>query len=141
MFDEFFQVVVNGAILPITALAFHFTDLFGIILIMPTEYGKQSLMVLSHTQECVSDFLGRHITISIHNFLISLVDTDSDFIQHSVGFLCNNASSRHSAEINIPQLFLYIQFATELGNLAVYGDTAHHRYKPILLRGIAFEIE
>ena len=61
--------------------------------------------------------------------------------QHSVGFLCNNAFSRHSAEIDIPQLFLYIQFATELGNLAVYGDAAHHRHKPVLFRGIAFEIE
>ena len=71
----------------------------------------------------------------------SLVDAYSDFIQHSIGFLCNNASSRHSDEIEIPQLFLHIQFATELGNLAVYGDTAHYRYKPALLRGIAFEIE
>ena len=102
MLDEFFQMVVNGAILPITALAFHLAHLLGIIFIVLSEYGKQSFMVLSHTQECVSDFLGRHITIPIHNFLISLVDAYSDFIQHSVGFLCYNASSRHSAETDIP---------------------------------------
>ena len=98
-------------------------------------------MILSHTQECVSYLLCRHITIPIHNFLISLVDADTNFIQHPVGFLCNNASSRHSAETDIPQLFLHIQFATELGNLAVYGYTAHYRHKPVLLRGIALEIE
>ena len=141
MLDEFFQMVVNGAILPITALAFHLAHLFGVIFIVLSKYSKQGFMVLSHTQESISDLLCRHITISVHNLLISLVDAYSDFIQHSVGFLCNNASSRHSAEIDIPQLFLHIQFATELGNLAVYGDTAHYRYKPVLLRGIAFEIE
>ena len=56
MLDEFFQIVVNGALLPITALAFHFTDLFGIILIMPAEYGEQSFMVLSHTQKAFLTF-------------------------------------------------------------------------------------
>ena len=102
MLDEFFQMVIYGTVFPITALAFHFAHLFGIILIVLSEYGKQGLMVLPHTQECISDLLCRHITIPVHNLLISFVDTDSDFIQHSVGFLCNNASSRHSAEVDIP---------------------------------------
>lgn len=44
LFDELGQVVVHGAVLPIAALAFDFADLFGVILVMLIEHGKQDFI-------------------------------------------------------------------------------------------------
>ena len=78
---------------------------------------------------------------SLQFFQIGFVDTHANLVQHTVGFLRNGASARYSAKLDVPCFFLYIQLATELGNLAVYRDAAHYRNKPVFLRGVALQIK
>lgn len=70
-----------------------------------------------------------------------MVDPRSDFIQHSVRILCGDAATGDTAQFYVPRFFLHVQLTTELGDFAVYLDTAPGRDKPVLLRGVAFQVK
>jgi len=94
-------------------------------------------MVHPQTEIGVAHFLGGNIIIPVGDLLVGLVDTYTDFIQHTVGLLCSDAAAGDT----VPRLLLHVQLATELGYFAVYRDTAHDGNKPVLFRGIAFQIK
>ena len=88
-----------------------------------------------------SYFFRRDVTVRITYLLICLVDADTDFVKHTVSFLRNEAAPGQTPGFHVPHLFLHIQFAAELGYLAVHRDTAHHGNHSVLLRRIALEVE
>ena len=54
-------------------------------------------MVHPQTEIGVAHFLGGNIIIPVGDLLVGLVDTYTDFIQHTVGLLCSDAAAGDSA--------------------------------------------
>lgn len=80
LFDKLFQMIIHDAVFPIAALAFDFTHLLGVILVMLAEHGEQCLVFHAHSQKGVTHFLCRYIIVMVANFLIGFVDAYTDFV-------------------------------------------------------------
>ena len=105
---------------------------------MLTEYRQQGFVVHTQTQISVAHFLGGNIIISVGDLLVGLVDTHADFIQHTVGPLRHDAATGNASRLYVPRFLLYVQFATELSDFAVYRDAAHDGNKPVLFGALRF---
>ena len=107
-------MVVHHAVFPVAALALHLADLFGIVLVVLLENGKQGLVVLSQTQVGVAHLLSRDISVGVAHFLIRLVDAKPYLVQHTVALLCHEATTRQFAQFHVPHFLLHVQLAAEL---------------------------
>lgn len=135
--DELRQVVIDGAVLPVAALALHLAHHLGVVLVVLPEHGKQRLVVLSQAQIGVAYLLRRDITVRVAHLLISLVDADTYLVKHTVSLLCHEAASGQPPGFHVPHPFLHVQLAAELRYLAVHRNAAHYGNHSVLLRRIA----
>ncbi len=132
---------IHHSVLPIAALAFHLADKLLVVLVVLTEYGEKRLVVHAHAKIRVAHLLRRDITVLVAHLLVSLVDAHTNLVQLAVGLLRHDASTAHAPEFHAPHFLFHVQLATELRNLAVYGDAAHDWNQSVLLWRIALQIE
>lgn len=90
--DKFRQMIIDGTIFQVAALALHLAHHFGVVLVVLSEHGKQGLVVLPQSEIGVADFLRCDITVRVADLLICLVDADTNLVKHTVPFLCREAS-------------------------------------------------
>ena len=112
--DELRQMVIDGAVFQVAALAFHFSYHLGVVLIMLLEHGKQGFVVLPQSQIGVAYFLCRDIAVRVAYFLICTVYAYTYLVKHTVTSLRHEAATGQTPGFHVPNAFLHVQFAAEL---------------------------
>lgn len=109
---------------------------------MLPEYGKQRLVVHTHTEILVTHFLCREIGVAVAYVLICFIHTHTDFVKHTVALQSDVVPSGQTICYHTPQFFLHVQLATKLCYFSVNRDTAaHDRYQSPLLRHITPQVK
>ncbi len=138
---ELLQVFVNGAVLQQRAFGFHACfHLFFIVLVVLAEHLHQRVVAVLQSEKSVLDLLCRDEVVTLHDFLIVLVDAHPHLVKHTVRFECRRASARDTPPFGVPQLRIDTQLATELCLVAVHRDTSHDGNCPVFLHYLPFEI-
>ena len=78
--------------------------------------------------------------VTLHNFLIVLIDAYPHLVKHTVRFECSRASACDTSSFGVPQLGIDGQFATELRLAAVHRDASHDGHCPVLFHYLTFEV-
>ena len=124
--EELLQVLVNGLVLGKRALGFHACrHLFLVVLVVLIEHLHQCVAAVFQSEKGVLDLFRRDIVVTLHDFLIVLVD----------------ACASDTPTFGVPQLRIDGQLATELCLASVHRDTTHDGNCPVFLHYLPFEVE
>ena len=139
--EELLQVLVNGLVLQERAFGFHTSlHLLGIVLVVLLEHLHQCMVAVFQSEKGVLYFFCRDKVVTLHDFLIMLVDAHPHLVEHTVRFKCRRASARDTSPFGVPQLGINSQFAAELRLAAVHRDASHDGYCPVLFHYLTFEV-
>ena len=140
--EELLQVLVNGLVLGKRALGFHACrHLFLVVLVVLIEHLHQCVAAVFQSEKGVLDLFRRDIVVTLHDFLIVLVDAHPHLVEQAVRFECRRASARDTPAFGVPQLRIDGQLATELCLASVHRDTTHDGNCPVFLHYLPFEVE
>ena len=138
---ELLQVLVNGAVLQQRAFGFHASlHLFLIVLVVPAEHLHQRVVAVFQSEKGVLHLLRRDEVVTLHDFLIVLVDAHPHLVKHTIRFKCRRASARDTSPFGVPQLRVDSQFAAELRLAAVHRDASHDGNCPVLFHYLTLEV-
>ena len=139
--EEFLQVLVNGLVLHERSFGFHTClHLLGVILVMLLEHLHQGMVAVFQSEKGVLHLLRRDEVVTLHDFLIVLVDAHPHLVKHTVRFECRRASARDTSAFGVPQFGIDSQLATELRLTAVHRDSSHDGNCPVLFHYLTFEV-
>ena len=112
-----------------------------VVLVVLAEHLHQRMVAVFKSEKGVLDFLRRDIVVTLHDFLIVLVDTHPHLVKQAVRFECRRASARDTSAFGVLQLGIDGQLATELRLASVHCDTTHDGHCPVFLHYLPFEVE
>ena len=139
--EKLLQVLVNGLVLQECAFGFHASfHLLGIVLVVLLEHLHQRVIAVFQSEKGVLHLLCRDEVVTLHDFLIVLVDAYPHLVKHAVRFECRRASARDTSPFGVPQLGIDGQFATELRLAAVHRDASHDGNRPVFFHYLTFEV-
>ena len=139
--EELLQVLVNDLVLVKRAFGFHAClHLLGIVLVVLPEHLQQRVVAVFQSEKGVFHLFRSDEVVTLHDFLIVLVDAYAHLVEHTVRFECSRASARDTSSFGIPQLGIDGQFAAELCLASVHRDTSHDGYCPVLFHYLTFEV-
>ena len=139
--EKLLQVLVNGLVLQKRAFGFHACfHLLGIVLVVLLEHLHQRVIAVFQSEKGVLHLLCRDEIVTLHDFLIVLVDAHPHLVKHAVRFECRRASARDTSPFGVPQLGIDGQFATELRLAAVHRDASHDGNRPVFFHYLTFEV-
>ena len=139
--EKLLQVLVNGLVLQECAFGFHACfHLLGIVLVVLLEHLHQRVIAVFQSEKGVLHLLCRDEIVTLHDFLIVLVDAHPHLVKHAVRFECRRASARDTSPFGVPQLGIDGQFATELRLAAVHRDASHDGNRPVFFHYLTFEV-
>ena len=139
--EELLQVLVNDTVLFQCTFCFHACfHLFLIVLIVTTVHLHQRVVAVFQSEKGVLHLLRRDEVVTLHDFLIVLVDAHPHLVKHTVRFKCRRASARDTSPFGVPQLRIDSQFAAELRLAAVHRDASHDGNCPVLFHYLTLEV-
>ena len=139
--EELLHVLVNGAVLQQRAFGFHAClHLLLVVLVVLAEHLHQRVVAVFQSEKGVLHLLRRDEVVTLHDFLIVLVDAHPHLVKHAVRFECRRASARDTSPFGVPQLGIDGQFAAELHLGAVHRDASHDGYCPVLFHYLTLEV-
>ena len=139
--EELLQVLVNGPVFQERALGFHARlHLFLVVLIVPAEHLHQRVVAVFQSEKGVLHLLRRDEVVTLHDFLIVLVDAHAHLVEHTVRFESRRASARDTSRFGVPQLGIDRQLTTELCLASVHCDASHDGNCPVLFHYLTFEV-
>ena len=107
---------------------------------MLLEHLHQRVIAVFQSEKGVLHLLCRDEVVTLHDFLIVLVDAHPHLVKHAVRFECRRASARDTSPFGVPQLGIDGQFATELRLAAVHRDASHDGNRPVFFHYLTFEV-
>lgn len=98
--EKLLQVLVNGLVLQECAFGFHACfHLLGIVLVVLLEHLHQRVIAVFQSEKGVLHLLCRDEVVTLHDFLIVLVDAHPHLVKHAVRFECRRASARDTSPL------------------------------------------
>ena len=124
------------------ALCFHAAvDFLGIIFHEVVINLYERLAAVFQTKESIPDFLGRDKAVALHDFLIMLCDTYTEFVEHPVGLPCRYTLTNRTTTLDAPEVRFDGYLAAELRLRAVHGDASHDGRCTVFLYFVFLQIE
>lgn len=127
--EKLLQVLVNDLVLQERAFGFH-----------ACLHLHQRMVAVFQSEKGVFHLFHSDEVVTLHDFLIVLVDAHAYLVNHTVRLECSRASARDTSSFGVPQFGIDGQFAAELCLTAVHRDTSHDRYCPVLFHYLTFEV-
>ena len=101
--EELLQVLVHCLVLGKRGFGFHARlHLLLVVLIMPVEYLHQGMIAVFKSEKGVLDLFCRDVVVTLHDFLIVLVDAHAHFVEQAVRFECRCASAHDTPAFGVP---------------------------------------
>ena len=101
--EELLQVLVHCLVLGKRGFGFHARlHLLLVVLIMPVEYLHQGMVAVFKSEKGVLDLFRRDVVVTLHDFLIVLVDAHAHLVEQAVRFECRRASARDTPAFGGP---------------------------------------
>ena len=100
---------------------------------MLLEHLHQRVIAVFQSEKGVLHLLCRDEVVTLHDFLIVLVDAHPHLVKHAVRFECRRASARDTSPFGAPQLGIDGGFATVLRGAAAHRDVPYAGAPPPLL--------
>ena len=139
--EELLQMLVHCLVLGKRGFGFHARlHLLLVVLIMPVEYLHQGMVAVFKSEKGVLDLFRRDVVVTLHDFLIMLVDAHAHLVEQAVRFECRRASARDTSTFGVPQFRIDSQFAAELCLAAVHRDASHDGNCPVLFHYLTLEV-
>lgn len=137
--EELLQVLVNGLVFRECTFGFH-AYLHLLCVIVSAEYLHQRMIAMFQSEKGVLHLLRRDKVVTLHDFLIVLVDAYTHLVEHTVHFESRRASARDTPAFGVPQLGIDRQLATELCLVSIHCDASHDGNCPVLFHYLTFEV-